>query len=73
MRAHLDTLKRLTEAERRVVGLVREGYSNREIAVRLGVSIRTVETHLSRVYTKLGIGSRLQLATIRNDPRSPDY
>jgi len=57
----------LTEAERRVVGLVREGYSNKDIAIRVGVSTRTVETHLSRVYTKLGVGSRLQLATLRQE------
>lgn len=62
----------LTEAERRVVGLVREGYSNKDIATRLGVSIRTVETHLSRVYTKVGVGSRLQLATLRHDTWSSD-
>jgi DNA-binding CsgD family transcriptional regulator len=56
----------LTSAERRVADMVRRGHSNKHIASHLGVSIRTVETHLSRVYAKVGVGSRLQLATMRD-------
>jgi predicted ATPase/class 3 adenylate cyclase/DNA-binding CsgD family transcriptional regulator len=51
----------LTPTELDVVKLVREGLSNKEIATRLFVSPRTVQTHLTHVYTKLGLTSRVQL------------
>jgi predicted ATPase/class 3 adenylate cyclase/DNA-binding CsgD family transcriptional regulator len=51
----------LTPAERDVVRLVSEGLGNKEIALRLFVSPRTVQTHLTHVYTKLGLSSRVQL------------
>jgi predicted ATPase/class 3 adenylate cyclase/DNA-binding CsgD family transcriptional regulator len=52
----------LTPAERDVVRLVSEGLGNNDIATRLFVSPRTVQTHLTHVYTKLGLSSRVQLA-----------
>jgi predicted ATPase/class 3 adenylate cyclase/DNA-binding CsgD family transcriptional regulator len=52
----------LTPAELDVVRLVGEGLANKDIATRLVVSPRTVETHLGHVYTKLGLASRVQLA-----------
>jgi DNA-binding CsgD family transcriptional regulator len=52
----------LTPTERDVVQLVSEGLGNKDIATRLFVSPRTVQTHLSHVYTKLGLTSRVQLA-----------
>jgi predicted ATPase/class 3 adenylate cyclase/DNA-binding NarL/FixJ family response regulator len=52
----------LTPAERDVVRLVNEGLGNNDIATRLFVSPRTVQTHLTHVYTKLGLSSRVQLA-----------
>ena len=51
----------LTPAERDVVRLVSEGLANKDIATRLFVSPRTVQTHLTHVYTKLGLSSRVQL------------
>jgi predicted ATPase/class 3 adenylate cyclase/DNA-binding CsgD family transcriptional regulator len=51
----------LTPAERDVVRLVSEGLANNDIATRLFVSPRTVQTHLTHVYTKLGLSSRVQL------------
>jgi DNA-binding CsgD family transcriptional regulator len=52
----------LTPAEVDVVRLVSEGLANKDIAERLFVSPRTVQTHLTHVYTKLGLTSRVQLA-----------
>jgi DNA-binding CsgD family transcriptional regulator len=51
----------LTEAQREVATLATEGLTNREIAERLFVTIKTVETHLMAVYRKLGIRSRDEL------------
>jgi predicted ATPase/class 3 adenylate cyclase/DNA-binding CsgD family transcriptional regulator len=51
----------LTPTERDVVRLVAEGLGNKEIGARLFVSPRTVQTHLTHVYTKLGLTSRVQL------------
>jgi DNA-binding CsgD family transcriptional regulator/tetratricopeptide (TPR) repeat protein len=51
----------LTPQELRVARLAASGLANREIASRVVLSVRTVETHLQRAYGKLGIGSRRQL------------
>jgi len=51
----------LTPTERDVVRLLGEGLTNKGIATRLFVSPRTVQTHLTHVYTKLGLTSRVQL------------
>lgn len=52
----------LTPAERRVAELVAEGRTNREAASILVVSVHTVDSHLRRVYRKLGVRSRAELA-----------
>jgi len=52
----------LTPTERRVADLATSGLTNRQIAEALFVTVKTVETHLARVYPKLGITSRAGLA-----------
>lgn len=52
----------LTPAERRVATLVAQGRTNREVAAALFLGERTIETHLSHVYAKLGMRSRAELA-----------
>lgn len=54
-----DPVERLTEREREVLALIAEGLSNDAIAERLVVSPRTVETHVGRVFGKLGIAEDL--------------
>jgi class 3 adenylate cyclase/DNA-binding CsgD family transcriptional regulator len=51
----------LTPTEHDVVRLVTEGLANKDIATRLFVSPRTVQSHLTHIYNKLGVGSRVQL------------
>jgi DNA-binding CsgD family transcriptional regulator len=54
----------LSESERRVADLVARGHSNKEIAERLYMSHRTVGSHLYRIFPKLGLRSRVELARI---------
>ncbi|MFE5588119.1 response regulator transcription factor [Kitasatospora sp. NPDC056531] len=51
----------LTDAESRVAALVAQGLTDREIAFRLVVSVRTVHTHVSRILAKLGCSSRVEI------------
>jgi DNA-binding CsgD family transcriptional regulator len=58
-----DPLAALTMREREVARLAATGLTSRDIAAQLSVSPRTVDTHLSRVYRKLGLSSRAALAS----------
>ncbi|GGL81751.1 transcriptional regulator [Streptomyces fumigatiscleroticus] len=59
-----DGLHGLASMERQVASLVMEGATNREIAARLFVSVKTVEATLTRVYRKLGIRSRVDIVRL---------
>ena len=59
-----DPLEGLTLTEQQVAGFVADGASNREIAQRLHLSVKTVEGTLTRIYRKTGVRSRTQLATL---------
>jgi len=54
----------LTERELQVARIASGGTSSPEIAIRLGLSVRTVENHLQQAYSKLGVGSRAELAVV---------
>ncbi|GHO57837.1 response regulator transcription factor [Ktedonobacter robiniae] len=54
----------LTERECEVLQAVARGERSKEIAARLGISIRTVSSHLTSIYTKLGVDSRVSAVTV---------
>ncbi len=61
----------LTPIEERISALVAEGRRNRDIATALSISPKTVEANLTRIYRKLGIRSRAELAVRASDLRTP--
>jgi DNA-binding CsgD family transcriptional regulator len=63
-----DDWSGLTASEREVAKLVAAGLNNPEIAERLFISRRTVESHLRRTFTKLGFASRVELAVWASEP-----
>jgi DNA-binding CsgD family transcriptional regulator len=64
-------LDALTASERRVAEMAASGMTNREIAQALFVTVKTVETHLGRLYRKLDVGSRRDLAAALEAPAPP--
>ncbi|MFJ9392237.1 LuxR C-terminal-related transcriptional regulator [Nocardioides sp. NPDC101246] len=64
-----EDLDRLTEREREVMRLIARGYSYKEVAGELFISIKTVETHMSNVLRKLQLSSRHELTRWANDRR----
>lgn len=58
--AATDALDHLTERELEVLQLAARGLKNQEIAQELSLSTRTVQTHLSNIFSKMGVGSRTE-------------
>lgn len=58
----MTTMNALTKQERTVLALVAKGWRNAKIADELVVSTRTIETHLYRIFDKLGVSSRTEAA-----------
>ncbi|MDQ1909902.1 response regulator transcription factor [Paenibacillus sp. GD4] len=56
-----DTYEALSEREKEILGLIAKGYSNKEIAEQLIISVKTVESHKSNVMEKLGLKTRPEL------------
>src|SRR5436305_13671451 len=57
----------LTTREIEISSAIKEGNSNREIASKLAISEETVKRHLSNIYAKLGVSSRLELAVLASE------
>ena len=66
----IESRDELTAQERQIAQLARGGLSNPEIGARLFLSPRTVEWHLRKVFTKLGISSRRELSSVLPSPES---
>ncbi|RVU27737.1 LuxR family transcriptional regulator [Streptomyces antnestii] len=66
-RAEPGSQDRLTAQEQAVARLVAGGLSNQETAAELFISVKTVQYHLTHIYTKLGIRSRSELAALSRD------
>ena len=67
-----DAVMLPTPRERLVAIAVATGLSNRQVAAALSMAAKTVECHLGRIYAKLGVASRLQLAVAIGHPTRPD-
>ncbi|MGJ7908119.1 AAA family ATPase [Actinopolyspora sp. H202] len=59
----------LSSTENRIIELVSDGYTNRQIAVAVQASEKTVESHLTKLFTRTGCRSRVELATARLEGR----
>jgi two-component system nitrate/nitrite response regulator NarP len=66
--APVDPLKKLAPRERAIAALVAEGLRNKEIAAELGITEGSVKVYLHRIYDKLDIGNRTELALITRGP-----
>lgn len=58
-----DSLVSYTPKEQEIIHLVREGASNKRIALQLGVSLSTVKTHLRNIFTKANVSNRTELVS----------
>ena len=67
-----EELRRLTPQERRILGLVAEGLTNRQIGERLFLAEKTVKNYMSTVLAKLGLESRTQAAVLATRLMSDD-
>jgi DNA-binding NarL/FixJ family response regulator len=60
-------IDKLTPREREVVNLIARGYTYRETASRMEISVKTLETHMHHIFDKLGVASRHELSSLAYD------
>ena len=61
-RGFVSMARSLSHAEREIVGLIAQGFKNKEMAERMFISEQTVKNHLHNIFDKLGVSDRLELA-----------
>jgi len=61
---NLSHLDKLTEREREVALLVKQGLNNKQIAQQLNITVRTVKAHTGKIYEKLNVNDRLELVVL---------
>jgi LuxR family maltose regulon positive regulatory protein len=57
-------LRGITRQEAKILALLAEGMSNKQISACLGISVQTVKNHTSRIYKKLGVANRIQAVIV---------
>lgn len=62
-----DDVPSLTSRQREILALLQKGWNNQKIAYELGLSIKTVENHLTRIYRSLNVQSRLEAVNFLNE------
>ena len=68
-----DPLAGLTEQERRILDLIGEGLTNRQIGERMFLAEKTVKNYVSNLLSKLGLQRRTQVAVLATEVRRPDH
>lgn len=63
----IESFKRLTPRERQVVDVLAKGYTYRQAASKLGMKVKTLETHVSHIFEKLGVATRFELSHLVQD------
>lgn len=73
--ADLERMASLTPAQRRILGFVRQGLLNKQIAYELDISEATVKAHITAIFRKLGVGNRTQavLLAAKLDVDQPSF
>jgi DNA-binding NarL/FixJ family response regulator len=62
MHAEYKALRKTTGQQLRIIELVADGLKNREIADTLGISSKVVKNYMTKIYDKIGVNNRLELA-----------
>lgn len=63
----IESLKRLTARERQVIDVLAKGYTYRQASSKLGMKVKTLETHVSHIFEKLGVATRSELSYLVQD------
>ena len=65
--AKIEGLQGLTDRERQVVDVIAKGYTYRQAASKLGMKVKTLETHMTHIFQKLGVATRSELSHLWDD------
>ncbi len=66
-----SALARLTPREREVVNLIARGYTYRDCSQRMGITVKTLENHMSKIFEELSVASRHELTALAYEKGVP--